>query len=272
MSLLLLLLAVPSASLAADCVERVDVEAFSARIGEAETAFGELRVPDFFRATDEAAFLLECLGQPVSLDVAGRYHRLQGLRLYVAQDEEEAVLSFAAARSVAPGLTLPETLVPPGHELRELYARFPLENGKTWRVPRPAEGRLLFDGQESTERPTTWPTVVQLEDGSGQVTETAWLRPRDAMPAYRIAAMEPGGKARTPVKGALLGTGAVATIGAGFLYGLAAASAASFDQDHPDWTSEDLSRHRSRTNSLVLASAALGGAAVVTLGIGVALR
>ena len=257
---------------AAVCAEPVAIETLETRLADAEAAFADLRVEDFRVAADETALLLECLSAPVTVELAGRFHRLQGLRLFVARDEEDAVRAFAAARSVAPGLPLGDDLVPPGHELRDLWEHFPLEDGRTETVGRPAAGRLLFDGTETNQRPQAWPTIVQLEDDAGVLTDTAWVRPKEALPVYRVSPFDEGGKARKPVKGALLGTGAVATIGAGFLYGLAAASAASFDQDHPDWTSEDLSRQRTKTNSLVFASAATGGVAVVTLGLGFALR
>ncbi len=268
----LLALLVPGSVRAEECARAVAPDELAAVLDAAEAAFGAVRLDDFLSSADAAALALPCLDAPVPREIAGRYHRLQGLQRFVARDEDATVRAFAAARSAAPGLELPESLIPKGHEVRELYTRFPLETGKTTPLARPARGRVLLDGAEGLARPVEWPTIFQLQDADGAIAASTWLQPRDALPAYTPAPLDPVGGGRRRLKTGLLVTSAATAATSGFLYGLAAASSRAFEQDQPGWTGEDLLAQRYRTNSLVIASAATAGLALTAGGVGLALK
>ena len=238
----------------------------------AETAFSALDVETFTRSMDDAIFLVPCLAEPVDVAQIARLHRLQGIRQFVANEEERAVQSFAAARATEPDYQLPLWLVPDGSALRDLYGRMPVENGTKVPVPAPVSGTIRFDGVPGLERPTSWSSFVQVLDANGRVVATAYLFPGDAMPAYAavkepVAASGSASGSHTPHK---LGVGLVSAcvgsaLGAGLLYGLAANSAANFEASHPDWDESDLVASRSQTNDLVISSGALG---VIAAGLG----
>lgn len=236
----------------------------------AESAFGALDVEAFTRSMDDAIFLVPCLAEPVDVTQAARLHRLQGIRQFVANEEERAVASFAAARAIDPTYQLPVWLVPEGSAIRDLYGRMPVENGTKALVPAPVEGTLRFDGVESLERPTSWSSFVHVLDGHGAVLESAYLFPGDAMPSY-TAAPEPVEATAPAIASStrashrlgfnLIGASVGSAVCAGVLYGVAANSAANFEASHPDWSESDLLASRSRTNNLVVASGALGAIA-----------
>ena len=237
----------------------------------AESAFGALDVETFTSSMDDAIFMVPCVHETLDSAEIARFDRLQGIRQFVANQEDRAVQSFAAARATEPDYQLPTWLVPEGSAIRDLYGRMPLENGTRERQPAPVQGSLRFDGVEGRERPVGWSTLVQVFDGTGAVIATAYLYPGDAMPAY-AAVVEPvaargsdgsagstGGRALSRKVGfGLIGAGVGSALGAGALYGLASASNADFNADHPEWDEGDLLRSQTHTNNLVIASGALG--------------
>lgn len=261
----------PRARSAEVCPDVIPQSRLRDTLSAAETAMGQLDVETFLAAMDTVAFEVPCLGEVLDRPTIARLHRLQGIRQFVANDEDRAALAFAAARSIEPNYALPTWLVPDGHALRGVYGLVPLENAQSARLPAPRTGSLLVDGQEGLDRPTRWPTFVQVLNSAGQPMASAYLFPGDAPPAY-AAAPDPISTA-TPVPpaaprriGLALGGGALAAGAAsGALYGLAAANAADLRESHPDWDLDDLERARGRTNGLLVGS---GVAAVAGLGLG----
>lgn len=268
--ILVLVLPPALADIPASCVEPVSLAGFDARLDDAERAFAGLRVEAFGDTMDQVALELPCLAEPLTPLAAGRYHRLQGLRQFVAQNEERAVQSFAAARSADPEASFSEALLPSGHAVRQLYATYPLENGAYSAAWPAVEGELRFDGQVTLDRPSSWPTVFQVVDPRGQATTTAYLFPDDPLPRYDALVPEPPPVAALPwihtraqlrFSAASLGSG----LAAGGLYAAALASRRTFDDlDHPDWGAEELRRQRGLTNGLVAASGVVGAVAVGT--------
>lgn len=250
-----------------ECPEPVGVEALTARMDTAEAAFSGLDLDTFTEELDVAAIELGCLQGTLSTPQVARYHRLQGLRQFVARNEDRAVQAFAAGRNSLPDFELSPALVPEGHVIRDLYERMPLANGSTRTVGEPRRGTLLFDGIESTERPTAWPTLVQLLDRDGETEATVYAYPGDALPGYAAKPLAAPPVAalpflRTKRQLYMAGGGLLLGAAAGVTYGLAAVSAETFEQDHPEWDNDRLVAHRKKTNMLVGLSIGLGAGAV----------
>ena len=137
-------------------------------------------------------------------------------------------------------------------------------------VGEPVRGRLLFDGRQTTERPDAWPSLVQVVDGDGAVAHTAYLFPEEPLPPYEAKPLptEPpmatGGRGPKP---AFLVSAGGAAVAAGALYGAAALTNASFQEDHPDWTNDDLVAAQRRNNAFLVASGTAAGVAVASLGV-----
>lgn len=256
------------ASFAQSCPsESISAQDFAEILDQAEAAFSDFDGALFQDSMDRAAFALPCLDSVISPADAARYHQLQGIRQFSAAEEERSAEAFAAARSTVPELALSETLVPPGHAMLELYASIPLENGGSEAVPVPTQGAVLMDGSPAQSRPTSWPTVFQLQDAEGQVTNTSYLLPGDALPAYEgvLPELPPLAsiqwiKSKRQLR--LLGGGTALALAAGGTYALGAYNAAIYEQDQPNWDSEAFRSHERKTNGLVLGSAGMGLAAM----------
>ena len=183
MVLLALVLAAHAASPPKGCVSAVPTAQWVVELGSAETAFAALDETAFDASMTRAAMDLPCLDAVVDSSLAGRYHRLVGLRLYVRRQEESARLSFAAARAVDPDGIIPSAMLPLGHEARAL-AESAVTPGATVPAPRPRRGTLVFDGSTKNARPVDRPTLVQLQIGD-TVEASAYVAPGQALPFYR---------------------------------------------------------------------------------------
>lgn len=264
-----------SLSFGADCRTPATPADLDAALDAAETAFGELRIPDFLEVTERLqADLLPCQDAALTPERAARVHRVVGLAAFGARDVY-AVQAFAAARSLDPAYTFPSSLVPEVSPIRDDFHAMSLDAARTQTLPAPVEGTLVFDGTPSTERPLSWGTIVQHVGEAGSPLQTAYLRPDDPMFEYRaIAAELPDTGARSSrlfgdappaLVGGALGA---ALLGAG-LYtgaGLSHAQWSNADTSDPD----ALGGMRTRTNALTV-GAGVAGVAAVGLGVGVGL-
>ena len=115
-----MVLVVALALAAPACPQVVPLPAWTTQVGQAEAAFAARDEAAFDAAMTHLADDLSCLDAVLEPALAGRYHRLIGLRLYARGDQEGARLAFAAARTVDPFGALPSELLPAGHEAREL--------------------------------------------------------------------------------------------------------------------------------------------------------
>ena len=238
------------------------------RLDAADAAFTSLDVEKFSGSMDDAALTVGCLEELVTPSLAGRYHRMVGLDLFVSRDESGAERAFAASRAVDPTGVLGPDLVAEGHEVRAVFGQFDLSAGRWDTLPPPASGQIVLDGTAGLERALGWPVLVQIVDPVGAVTQSAYLFPGDPMLEYAIDPAFLRREARRKrTRLALFGTAVGTAVASGFVYGLAAASAGSFEEDHPDWTLDDLEKQQARTNALVGVS---GGLAVVAIGTGTA--
>lgn len=258
---------------AAECPERHSSADLMAALDSAESAYTKLEVDQFKAGTDRARTLLPCISEPLIKPHIARLHRFEGLRGFVDRDPALSVSAFAAARSIEPGYTFPEALVPLGNPIREEYTAADLSTGTFDTVPQPAEGALRINGDITTERPTGWPAVVQLIDASGAVTETAYVRPDDPLPRYKPGEL-PKPKGSGPNVPLLGGAGAAA-IGAVVFAALGAGARGRYNDafDDPSATIDDVDGLRSSANTMTtvglafgVGAAGLGAGAVLTGG------
>ncbi len=222
----------------------------------AQSKFSSLDVAGFQTAIDSANADLPCLSDKLTRNLAAEYHRFRGLEAFVDKDPAQSTLSFAAARSIEPGYRFPESFVPPGNPVLAEYSAIDIDAGESDTVGAPKVGRIEFDGRESLERATSWPTLVQLFADDGSVTYTGYLTPGDALPEYDAKPIVlPDGSKKGPNMG-LLGGGIGGVLLSGVFYGLGASSRARWSSS--ETPVEDLDGLRSTTNAMQTASIAAG--------------
>jgi hypothetical protein len=261
----MLLLLTPSTFAA--CPEAISAQQFQAQLQLAEGRFVAMDGAVFSVAMDEASFMVPCLSDLVTAELASQYHRLQGLHLFMSRNEERARAAFAAARAANPQAELPLELVPEGHAIRELWATAD-PSGPSVRIGAPVSGHLLFDGEPGDRRPQTRPTLLQVVSPEEMPTASVWLEPGDPLPAYESIPLplERDDRFSLPRVPLLAGGGAVALLG-GVLYGVAATRAAQFERPKPaDMTLDDLRGAQRVTNTLVVGSVVAGGLSALTFG------
>lgn len=244
----------------------------------ARQAYSDLDLEAFRDAVYGVRLVLPCVAEPITPHDAAEVHRFEGLLGFVERDAERSARAFASARAIEPNYRFPESLVPAGNGALVDYTAVDPDTGARERVPPPLDGRILFDGEPGTLRPSDFPTVVQLVDGSGIVTDTAYLWPGEPLPAYaprpvaaRDDVLQPDPKSPTSAVGALrtgpnrsLLTGAAFTgVAAAGLYAGAFVVNRRYDSDQTDL--DQLGALRAVNNSLVVAS---GAAAGVAFGLG----
>jgi hypothetical protein len=248
MAMWLLLLIAPAW---ADCVTVPTPDDLNGHLQAAETAYVDLEMTEADAAVDQALFSLPCVDELLPPDLAARYHRVLGLRLYGAGEEQQAMRAFAAAKQLEPNHVLSKDLVPTGHVLREQYDRL-TALGQTRAVAEPRYGTFAFDGSLGIQRPVDRFTLFQQLDEEDAIIETRYLGPGDLLPDY-----ERKPKFRAPI---IASTGA-GLVAAGALYAVALGAAANWKNS--DFASEaDLLDARRRVNTLAGVSIGVGSAAL----------
>lgn len=267
----------PVAPAVAACPTRRSTADLSRALDQAEAAFERRdKATVISSATDAEAHIL-CLGEALTPSVAARFHRVQGLRAFLSQDQPAAGRSFAAAKAIEPAYVLPATLVPDAHPARVLYDSAPV--GITASEPIPAtRGSVRVDGRDLPTRPTDRPVVLQRFDESGAVAQTWVLKPADPLPELpapliltpTISANDrlppptgPGPTSRGPNKPLLFGAiGGVVV--AGGLYGVSGAVKGQYDGlDRVPANEEQFQSLYGTNHGLIIGSAATLGLAVL---------
>lgn len=173
-----------SQAYAGACADKATIAELNRSMDKAETAYGSLDLDGFMGSSDLLRTDLPCLGEPMTRVVAERIHRIEGLRGYLDGDRRAASQSFAAARALNPDYSFPDTLVPAGYPEFELYNALDLTLGSTSKVDPMIDGYVLLDGKVGNDRPTDWPTIVQVINEDGDVVVTKYVRPGEPMPSY----------------------------------------------------------------------------------------
>ncbi len=248
------------------CDQPVSTVDLLGAIEVAENAWTMADASGFQSATASMGSLLPCVADPITRGTAARIHRMQGMGRFLARDPEGEEAAFAAARWVQPGWNWPADLVPVGHPLLKHYVAADLGDPALETTLPPVEGASMFDGRESLDRPTKWPTVHQHLSDDGAVLGTWWLQPADAIPDYprknKPAPVEDDRERkgiRTPL---LIGAaGGFAT--SGVLYALAGSSSKNY-HNGGQMTVDDMDQLRRATNGRFWASMGFAGASTVT--------
>lgn len=259
---------------AAECIARTSTADLSASLTAAETAFEKRDKPGVIAADDRARESLPCLRDAVTPAVAARYHRVDGLRSFLLQDEGAAIRSFAAARSIEPAYVLPASLLPTAHPARVIYDMAPVAVASFAPLPEVA-GVLRLDGRDLTARPTDRPVIFQLFDEAGAVVTTFCLQATDPLPPLPAPKAVATAPASDPVplppapvvrKGPnvpLLAGAAGGLVVSGVLYGIAASVRGEYDTtEHTAANATRLEELYGANHGLVIGSAAAAGVSV----------
>lgn len=263
---------------AADCAARTSTADVAAALELAEAAYADADLPALLAASDRASDALPCVQELVSRSLAARYHRVVGLRAFVEAQADASERAFAAARSIEPAYTFPPEIVPPGNPVLDHYIALSVDAPRTLPVDAPAEGSIWLDGRETRQRSISWPVLVQLTDGTGAVSATAWVEQGAPLPAYQPAPIQvsTGPASTTPTTPTtspstlkrklpwIVATGATAATSV-TLFAVSRGAASTY-RDPATTGEEELSSLRSTANGTLFASA---GTAVVALGFGV---
>jgi len=283
MTILLSLSWFVGAAAAADpCPAPASTNTILGLVEEVQNDYAALDAPALADAANRLDAALACLREPIPRPVAAGVHRAHGLRAFIDRDPEHATRAFAAARSIEPAWTFPDSVAPKGNPLWSTYEAIPMAAGKTATVPAAPAGYYLFDGRPVNDRPVSWPVIWQQVDTDGSVVATAYLWQGTPLPIAAPVSAEPPpvATASTPPAKAdagtalppephggprwgLLGGGAASVVVAGVLYGLASSSHDAYYDSNTD--PADKEGLRTRTNTLFVSSV---GLAAVGLGCG----
>jgi hypothetical protein len=239
-------------ALAADCLSTLSVVELDDLLERTEAAYMDLDMEAFAELAAEGPLRLPCLDTRLQPDLAARYHRMEAIRRYLDSDKTEAGQALRAAWELEPDYVFPDALLPPGHALRAQFEGMTQEEPDIERAPEPRAGETLFDGIQTDARPLTQATIFQLVDTNAALLETRYLYPSDRLPTYEVSP-----KRRNRM---LLAASGLA-LSAGGLYAGSFVTRARFDDYDAAYTTDDLSRYRTRTNLLVSASVAFGAGA-----------
>lgn len=72
----------------AACPEGVTSAAIDQLLETAERSYGEFDTDGFFMASDRARLLIPCVSAVLPTRLAARYHRVEGLRRFTANDKQ----------------------------------------------------------------------------------------------------------------------------------------------------------------------------------------
>jgi hypothetical protein len=261
--------------LAQDCVEEFGPQVLVDALKAAEQSFSELDVDGFRMATDSAAERLPCVRQEISRELSARYHRFVGLRAFVDREQAKAVSAFAAARTIEPDYTFPETFIPSGNPVMSSYLALDVTMDEWETFTPPSAGSIHLDGRAVTQRSKRFPMVYQYFDAAGAIQNSDYVFPEERLPAYPgsgaalfavvepvVTEAEPKVKSGGPHKGLLFGAGA-GSLTAVILYGVAAGQLKTYN--NPETEEDRLNTLKQSINSKVIASATV---ATMSAGVG----
>lgn len=183
MTLLLLLSALAQAQDAPCTATPEDIDL---SLQDAESAYEMGDEPGTTAALKRAELTLPCLSAVLPVPVAARFHRIEGLVAFISGDEMTAAQSFGSARLLEPAYVWPESVIPPGNEMLQVYTAFDVSKVKKLKVPPAPAGSLYIDGQPAKKRAEGMPVLLQLADSTGKVVQTGWVRGEDPLPTWTL--------------------------------------------------------------------------------------
>lgn len=222
----------------AACPDGVTGAAIDQLLETAERSYGELDTDGFFMASDQARLLIPCVSAVLPTRLAARYHRVEGLRRFTANDQRGSEWALSGAAGLEPDYVFPTELLPANHRLRETYLNGLQVPTRFERLRPPADGDMVFDGVHGPARPVDRATIYQRTSGDGAVSGTWYLMPDNQLPPY----------AGVPRARNRLFAGAAASGGAAGLTALLGDSARRrFDDRGQDHTLDELKSLRTQT-------------------------
>lgn len=206
--------AFPAAAVDAACGKLHDAAVVEAALDDLEASWG--RDPDAFLAA--SALLdarLPCLDEPVTQELAARVHLGRVLVQDYLGNQDRTREALAAYRAAVPAASLPEAVGSKRADLASALQAVNLNEGQFASLPEVAQPHLVLDGRSATQRPLSWPSLLQYTDGARGIEGTAYLWPGDPLPDFVPrsdpgAELAPRGAGRAPTRALLYGA-----IGAG---------------------------------------------------------
>lgn len=234
----------------------------------AEMAFARMDADTFEDHRVEVDRVLACHTGAMTPIECAAYHRMQAFAAFLAEDTPGAILGFQAALAAMPGYTLPRSIAPEGHPLRDQFEQAALfATGEVTTLPEPATGWIALDGLRTRDAPAARPFVFQRFDKVGTLIETLYVRVGAPLPQYPVAPPPPveprGGVDPWLASGVALGA-----VSAG-LYGAAFATRGAYDRAVEEGDRDRIVSSKRTTNALVVSSVAVlgGGATLVVVGV-----
>lgn len=236
----------------------------SAPFSRADLQGAIVRIEQAWISVDDEAFVstgttldqgLPCLTDRLSPQEVAALHRIQGLRSYYAGEREERPQrAFYSARVIEPAYQFPAELVAATHPVMRLYAAPLGQSPPPILLPPPASGTILIDGSVSMERPVDRPVFVQLLNGDGAVTESAYLwydmpMPDYPLPAPVVEVIPPPTPDRSALATGLWAGAAGGAVVSAALYAIALGTLNTYED--PATPYSELDTLRGRTNTLV---------------------
>jgi hypothetical protein len=182
------LLLLPHLALAGDCPDFASLgttsDVASSRLDEAEALYPRI-YEELVQLPDIDTWVVDgvsCLTEPTTPSLAARYHRFRAVKADPLGGLSDIVrpnvlASLGAAVRLDPSHTV---TLPADHGHRGAVPPEPVAT----EVPSPTEGALYFDGSQTLMRPSTTATFFQRTDDSGQIVDSVYLYPADALPDY----------------------------------------------------------------------------------------
>ena len=172
----------------AECEKSVDNKEFSEALDSFSMGFVSKNMTLLEEKSDIGKTMLPCLSEPISEDLAHRYHLMVGLYHYVKNEQDLANQSLQIAKHIKPDVGIDYFLYPEGHVIHDTYEQLPVaELALLKRAP--TRGSFLFDGRDIPYRPKNSPTIFQIIEDQ-EVLLSAYVYPDDELPAAPEAAVD----------------------------------------------------------------------------------
>lgn len=282
--MLLLLVAAAQAGRLADCGTTYGAADVLEAAEAAERYFTKMDAESFASTRAAMMMRLACIREPLTPTPIGAVHRVQALGAFLDGEDQHTIAALAGLLGAEPGYQVPVALIPVGHPVRALLpsAATRLRESDTAPLRAMEVGWIEVDGVSTAAAPRNRAVVLQEFDGEGQVVETAFFWPEDALGAWGATAGAPAGKAEAPKPAkeprpakeppplaeaaplpkeppaahpwGLVGAAGASLLASGALYGVAMAAEGAFWDDEALTTVDQLTAQRTRTNALVGAS------------------
>ena len=228
---------------------------------QGETAFRALDVEGLNEAANEARRMVPCLGDRVRPVDAAAFHRLQALSAFANRKEGRTLREFHAARRLDPGWMGISDVAPAGHPLLTLYeASLTAVESRLEPIQPPPGGFVNVDGIRGAPRPVGLSSIVQVYASDTHLLQSLFLAGDQATPVFGTAWKPDDPKGRLAKK-MVIGFAIADTVGALGCYALSVQARKRFDDESTPYS--ELESLQGRTNTMFMASAIMGGAAVV---------